>query len=456
MVAVKKEADEKTELQKLGNSAARRKISRAEREDHVKKLFEAIEADIPGFLKRPADQRLVQICIRYGTEEQQKKIVASIEDDLFSLSKNHFCKHTVVQIIRASRKWKDFVYEKLKDHVPALAQLKDGLAVVSELYNQEKKSSQKEFVSRLFSEELLEKTAERLVGKAYLSTEVSLQIVAEYTKKCRPGIVTLLLNELEEYLRENIAGIVSSREGVRMMHCFLRGCSGAGLSKLFSVFSPSIAQISCTEGGNLFSIFVLLSAAGSDEQHSVVSVFGESLGSVMVDSIGAGVAKYILTGKIVLSPDEKELLAVLEDHGQRERLLQSLKPHFLRLLEAEAKCLSQSLVVRSLSDIFHAFHCDVEAIEDTVSSTEKMRNASTRIFLSKLLKGPSSADVSERILQTASADVGEFCEKESVYLLSTIWNELPRLRGKIAEMVSGVGSSSEGMALLRNKIDSAV
>ncbi|KAJ7388907.1 hypothetical protein OS493_035054 [Desmophyllum pertusum] len=357
-------------LKQLYETIRRKKCSKAEKSELVEKILNLIAGHSHEVIFKHDTGRVIQACVKFGTEEQRQKLFEQFKDDFGELIKSKYSKFFMKKLLKyGTKKHRDVIIKCFYGQVRKLIRHTEASSILETIYSNYANSAQKAYLIQEFygadfaffkSSELcsLEKVLESeparkagilkymkdallpLVDKSVIGHSIVHRVLLEYLTHADENSRL----EMIELIKDTVVLILHTHDGARVgMYCLWHGTT-KDRKILIKSFKSYYVKICKEEFGHL--VLLALFDCIDDTVLAKKIMFSEihdSLQELAMDTYGRKVLMYLLCPRSPahFHPTVVELLkkgdgnsnSKKESEQRQKELLEGISPALLELVE---------------------------------------------------------------------------------------------------------------------------
>lgn len=113
-----------------------KRISKEKRAEAMVELMGLVSGKCVDIIFKHDASRIIQCCLKYGTQDQRNSIAAELKDHFVAISKSQYGKFIVSKVLRFCKDYRAAVISSFYGNVRKLIRHKDASLVIEECYSQ--------------------------------------------------------------------------------------------------------------------------------------------------------------------------------------------------------------------------------------------------------------------------------------------------------------------------------
>lgn len=337
--------DSVQQAKKLWEHVRRRDLTPEQRNGPLTELFALLTGKFKEVIVKHDASRIIQTCIKYGSNEQRLLIATELKGAYATISKSRYGKHIVKRLLQYCPSMRKAIATEFRGQVAKMIRNVDAATVLEEVYCEytnarEKNALLLEFYGPEFylfkktdtasiptlAELLTEKPDRRerilksiresldaLVNKGNLGHTIVHRLMLEYVQYEEAARLQDWISTVDEKLVE----MLHTFEGARVVSRCLAVATAKQKKVILKSFKPYIKKIACEEYGH--QVLLVAFATVDDTvltRNCIISELLKDLPGYLEDRFGQRVILFLLSGAAaagpVLSSQSTQLVRVCE------------------------------------------------------------------------------------------------------------------------------------------------
>jgi pumilio family protein 6 len=294
---------------KMWENLRRHDLSKADREEFVSKLCSSLEGHMKEVIFKHDLGRVVQCCLKFGSDKQRHAICAELKDNIVELCKSKYSKFSVKRILKySSKEQRDQVIACLYGNVRRLIRHSEAAGVVEYAYNEYANAEQRsalveEFYGPQFA--LFKTTGVRQLPDLFKSDESKKPLIMRYLHES----ITPLLDK--NAVKHSIVH--------RAMLDFFLHADPTSRSDMIELMHKAIVQVLHTKEGSRVAMICIWHGTPKDRKAIIKSfktyirkICMEEYGHLVMLAVFDSVDDTVLVKKVIIP----EIVSGLDDITQ--------------------------------------------------------------------------------------------------------------------------------------------
>ncbi|KAJ1678390.1 Pumilio y domain member 6 [Spiromyces aspiralis] len=372
-----------------------RDLDQGTRRKIMAEMMELIGGSISEITFKHDASRIIQTCMKYGSQEERDRIAEELSTNYLELSKSLYGRFILLRMLKYCPKYRDRIIESFYGHVRKLVRHKDASVVIEECYSLYAKAHQRaalvqEFYGPEFAifkdtsagaktpkglSAILEGSPSKkdailshikqallpLIAKGTVHHSIVHSALLDYFKFASEKACHEMAEEIKDYVVE----ILHTKDGAQVgALCFLYGTPKARKAILKS-FKPYIQKICCEEHGHA----VLLQALDTIDdtvfvEKAIISELRQLIPNLIPDLTGRRILMYMVVGRcsryighhVIQALNEGDTIRAKTSKKnsavRRAELVKAISPALLEWVRSEIEdILADPVLCQSATDI---------------------------------------------------------------------------------------------------------
>jgi len=299
------------------------KQAKAEKQHQVEQVLEMVKKDFTAEARKPDVSRILQSCVKWGSDESKKEIVNRLKGEVPELAQGKYSNQLIrALLIHCKPEEKELLYEALKSQTSQLLNHKFALPVLDHLHSMVSAEKQNALLLQLFKglqlqglqgypnlEQILEKVSPQTLDYKQLIERLhkhSGHLLAKGTIDAHFAhrVVELLLkfgteveiSEVIEELSKGVVHICKTRHGARAATLVVTHSSNAKRKQILKSFEHSVVDMCLGKQTARFiaRLFDLVDDTDLVQKHLLTEMCS-NLPALLTDSVGGLPILHLLT-----------------------------------------------------------------------------------------------------------------------------------------------------------------
>ena len=314
-------------------------LSDKERKPLIESLMNQITGHVEEILLKHDASRIIQCCIKYGTQEDIKKIYGELKPKMNEFIKSKYGKFIVLALLNHCKSLRPEIMALCTGRVEELLKNKDSAFMIEVIYHTYASPKQKKsMVSELYSIQVCKNPQlNGMVLSKIIEENPSLNEVIKthmrkllftLVQKGGLGDMTIILRALVEFislydaeefvdlLQEQVVEFLHHKDGMRVANYLIRKANAKSRKIILKSFKPHLAKIYMEEYGHLVLLTAFRCVDDTKMMHKyLISDIILNLDSVelLTNQFSRRVLAYLLTMSIKLVPNNYAIMLAEDD-----------------------------------------------------------------------------------------------------------------------------------------------